>query len=301
MFESGRYVPDPADPLQDPASRWLRCQYLVEHGREPFPALDDALTLDAWRFLRDMRQCLDDAERQRLAQRHPSVAAAYQLFTQVGPLQRAEMEARVLAGENDEIIALKCRCTPAVIAAYHDLFFAVRPHLQAEVYILNLAIGPKVHDGLTSADHEILLKLVGYRMGGRMVDQLLDYFTDPPDNTVRLTALDSAGLEKLHGKLLVQAMILSMTMPADAVTAARLPAVRTLLAQAGVLAKGSGGAENTPLSAVPAALDYRAFLSEPEAGAFHAATPASTDVASSIGEWVGSAMPCPREWQAMPA
>jgi hypothetical protein len=301
MFEPSRYVPDLSDPLQNPASCWLRCLYLIEHGRQPFPTLDDALTRDAWRFLRDLRRCRDDADRQRLAQRHPAIAAAYHLFTQAGPLQRAALEARLLACESDEIIAQKCCCTPAVVAAFHHLFFAVRPHLQAEAYILNVTIGPKVHAGLTPADHEILLKLVGYRMGGRMVDQLLAYFADPPDCSTFLSQLDGQALEKLRGKLLLRAMILSLTLPADAVTAARLPAVRRLLAQAGVLDNRSAGDENSPLPAVRAALDYREFFSAPETAAFHPATPASPEAVSTVREHVGSAIPTPPEWQAVPA
>ena len=48
----------------------------------------------------------------------------------------------MLARENDEIIAHKCHLTASVVEMYHNLFFAVRPHLQSEIYIVIMAIGP---------------------------------------------------------------------------------------------------------------------------------------------------------------
>ncbi|MHB1425256.1 MAG: hypothetical protein ACYC3I_18960, partial [Gemmataceae bacterium] len=91
--------------------------------------------------------------------------------------------------------------------------------MQADIYIVNMAIGPKVHGKLTLADRDILLKLIGYCMGGLMVDKLLDYFADPPQCPTDLSQLDDQALEKLHEKLLLHAMLLSTTLPADVATA----------------------------------------------------------------------------------
>jgi hypothetical protein len=296
----GTYLDNPHDPLQEPDRRHRRCQFLLEHGWPP-SSKDDAITRDAWWFRRDLQRCRNDAARQRLFRSYPALAQVHLFAQDTTRMQRAELEARLLANESDEYIAGRCNLSPAAVHQYHELYFEVRPYLQAQCYITNMAIGPKVHHGLTPNDHNVLLKLAGYTQGTGAVDRLLAYVADPPVWPAALTQLDDPALATFRERLLTQAWILSLTMPADASTAAKLLAIRSLLAQAGVLGKGSAGAENTPLSAVHATLDYRAFLCEPEAEALHAATPASTEVASSICEGVGSAVPCPREWQAVPA
>lgn len=122
MFVATKFLPNPHDPFEDLALRWRRSEYLLAHHREPSPRLDDAVTQEAWRFLHDLRSCRDDTDREWLAQRHPAIHAAHQLFTQIGALKRAELEARLLAREDDETIGKKCQMTLAVVAAYHRAY-----------------------------------------------------------------------------------------------------------------------------------------------------------------------------------
>lgn len=96
MFVVTEFLPNPHNPFQAPALRWRRCDYLVEHRRKPSPVRDDGFTHAAWPFLRQLRRCRDDTDRQRLAQCHPGINAAYQFYTQAGSLKRAEVEARLM-------------------------------------------------------------------------------------------------------------------------------------------------------------------------------------------------------------
>lgn len=300
MFDPMEDLSNAHDALQEPCHRWLRCQHLLEHRRPPTPH-DDALTQTACAFFRGWRHCRNHVEREQLALAHPALAEAVQFHQNAPLLQRAELEARFLAGQDDDSIAAPCGLSPAAVHIFHELFFDVRLHLQAESYIFNIAIGSKVHHGLRSDDHDILLKLAGYTLGASAVDQLLAYWAEPPVWPASLTQLDDSALEKLRERLLMQVWILSLTMPADAATAARLPAIRRLLAQASVLGQGAAGEENNPLPVAQVDLDFRALLSDPETVAVNAAMPASAEVASSAGEREGSAMPCPRVWPTVPA
>jgi hypothetical protein len=300
MFVPSKYLPNPHDPFQATNLRWRRCWYLIRHGRRPSRDRDDRATIDGWHYLQDRRARRDHSNYERLAQRHPAVAAAHHFFRKAAPLQRAEIEARLLARESDETIARKCHLTPAVVSAYHDLFFAVRPHLHADIYIVSEAIGRKAFGQLSSDDHAILLKLVGFFMGGLMVDKMLDYFAHPPAFPVDLTQVDDQALEKLHSKLQMHSLLLSMTMPTNASTAARLSAIWHLPTQTGILGKAAG-TENSPLSPVHAALDSRALLVESGAVKFNAAKPAKAEVACCVPEQRGSATPYPCDWQAVPA
>jgi hypothetical protein len=300
VFEPFLFLPSPHDALQAPDHRWLRCQHLLDSGRSPMPQ-DDPLVQDAYAFLYDWRRCRNDAQRNNLASAHPVLAQAVQIY-QAAPLRlRAEVEARLLAGQDDASIADKCRLSPAVVPKFHELCFEVRPYLQASAYIVNLVIGPKVHHGLQFNDYDILLKIAGYTLGSSGVDELLAYWANPPACPVSLAQLDDAALESLRAKLRVQAWILSLTLPADDAVAAQLPAIRQVLTQAGVRGNHSTSRENNLLSACQPALDFRAFLSASEAGVSEAAAPASAGVASSVGESDGLDIPSLKEWQAVPA
>ncbi len=294
MLDPMHYLLNPHNPFQPPARRWLRCQYLLERRRSP--SLDEeGLVHMACDYCRQLRRCRSEYQRWGLACCYPALAQAHRFWHEATALQRAELEARLLAGQSDESIAARCGLSAAAVHSFHDLFFSVRPHLEAELYIFEMAIGPKTHQGLRPDDHDILLKLAGYTMGCLAVDRLLAYFAEPPVVPTSLASLDTPALETLRQKLVVRAWILSLTVPADAAAATRLPAIQHRLAQA--CARRTAVVDAQDLLAP--ALDVREVLAEPAAGA--AAARASPEVAASVRLDRGPAIPCPPTWQAVPA
>jgi hypothetical protein len=216
VFIASQYLPNPHCPWKPPDLRRLRIDYLIEHGRPPSPTLDDGSTWRGWRYLRGLHDCRDDTGRQRLAQEFPDVAAAVSFRDAAEPLRRAELEARLLANQTDDKIADRMGLTPAAVAAYHDLYFNVRPHLKASTWVANTVFGPKVHFGLTPDDHEMLLKVYGYGFGGRGVDDFLDYLRDPPVVPADLGGLGIEQLRALSNKLWIKIWALNMGTPASA-------------------------------------------------------------------------------------
>ncbi|WP_145265848.1 hypothetical protein [Calycomorphotria hydatis] len=58
-------------------------------------------------------------------------------------LERAELEARILAGQSNMEIGEQCRHSPQLIGIYHDLFLWVRPNLNTDWVTSNtIGIGP---------------------------------------------------------------------------------------------------------------------------------------------------------------
>jgi hypothetical protein len=163
MFVATTHLPDAHDPFKDPGWRWLRCCYLLDHGRQPLQDLDDAVTREIWFFRRALTCCRTDADREQLAQDHPGLFEAHAFFTTAEPIRRAELEARLLAGSDDLTVAGKLGLSPAAVAAFHDLYFDVRSHLNAHVYVLGVVLGGKPFGGLTLDDRETILKTLGYR------------------------------------------------------------------------------------------------------------------------------------------
>src|SRR5262249_58056400 len=80
MFEATTHLPDAHNPFKDPCWRWLRCVYLLDHGRQPLPDLDDAVTREAWRFRRALQRCCTDADREQLAKDYPGLAEAHSVY-----------------------------------------------------------------------------------------------------------------------------------------------------------------------------------------------------------------------------
>jgi hypothetical protein len=215
VFDPTMFV-DPHDPWPEPARRWLRAEYLLGHGRRPMRR-DDAATREAWRFRGGLARCRCEADRARLAGRFPTLAEAHAAFTAADPLRRAELEARVLAGQGDSAVGARMGMAADVVATYVGVFFAVRPRLAHPHYVLGVVLGGgRVYYAPDPADHGLLLRLLGYHMGGPYVDVLLDYFRAPPLVPESLEGLDEAALRRLLGKLRTKVLLLATTTPAEA-------------------------------------------------------------------------------------
>jgi hypothetical protein len=261
MFDRTMFS-DPTDPWPEPARRWLRAGYLLRHRLWPFWSRDDPATWAAWRFRRGLRRCRGAAARRRLARRYPALAEAHGLYRSAEPLRRAELEARLLAGEDDGTIGAKMGLSAAGVAAFHTTFFAVRPRLAHPHYVLGVVLGGgRVYYAPDPADHGLLLKLFGYHMGGHYVDVLLGYFREPLVLPESLDGLDEAALRRLLGKLRTQLLLLATTTPAEA-----LPPEEWLRLQGAMPPTPEAAAGTDPrastLAALRAALEAAATLAE---------------------------------------
>jgi hypothetical protein len=263
MFLPTTYLPCPHDPRPEPARRWRRCRYLIRHRLWLDPLRDDDLTCECLRYLYDRRACRSVAERRALARHYPAIAAAHRFFVRAEPLRRAELEARLLAGQPDEEIAERCGLPALAVAACHDLFFDVRDDLETDDYIYGLIVGLEGDAQLSADDHEVLLKLLGYAHGPPMVDAVLRYFRDPPSATLCLGGLDGPALDDLRQRLQVRVLIQAMVAPADDLVRPEAP---TYAAQAQAPA-GEGAAPPSPAD-TPAPLANPAPPPEQSVAAF---------------------------------
>jgi len=214
-----RFLPRTGDCFADPARCWLRCGHLLKNGRLPQVNRDSAFIFEAFSFRQTLERCQTDSDRDQLAQRFPAMAEAHRFRETATPLRRAELEARLLANEEDCVIGPKVGLPPATVAVYHDLFFTVRPYLKAELYILNVVLGPKVHHGLQPDDHELLVKMLGYAWGSHGVDTMLDHIRNLPVVPKCLDGLDLEELKRLRTRMRFKIGILLETTPASAASA----------------------------------------------------------------------------------
>src|SRR5262245_32092919 len=144
------------------------------------------------------------------------------------------------------------------LALSHATFYEVRPHLHADTYVNTVLIGPKAHSGLTAADHEPLLKLFVYGLGGAGVDAYLDYLRDPSSVPARLGDLDLPSLKRLCGRLRIKVMVLLLTTPA---AAARPETWRWLGERFAARRELQGGGEEAVVASTHGPLDVLTGLS----------------------------------------
>ena len=104
-----------------------------------------------------------------------AVAAARDLAAADWP--RVAVETRLLAGESVDVIAAKEGLTPAAVAAYEALHYAVTDMLSAPGYITHRAVAP---NGPLDPDIRVHVRSFGYRYGPLVADAVLAAFTRPP-------------------------------------------------------------------------------------------------------------------------
>ena len=165
----------PSSPYRPPDWRWQLAEYLIGHPRSPMRQLADDRTRQALDYLRDLGRLRSERGRAKLQLRLPDVHAAWAI-AKAGPwggLSR-EIEARLLAGQDDAATARRCGLDPGAVAAFADLHFDVRPRLQVTAYIVHSVIGVFHGDRRVELERERLLKLMAYRGGPLVLDVILE-------------------------------------------------------------------------------------------------------------------------------
>jgi hypothetical protein len=262
--------PHPNSPCTHPAWRHLRAIHLVAEGGRADHPRDDDMSRDVWRFYRALHGCASENRRKTLARTMPAHFEAYTIFATTDPFTRAELEARLLAGQDDCAIAARCGLSPSAVGVYHDAYFAVRPRLGCEGYILNVVLGSRLHGGLTEKDRDVILALAAYQLGPVALDALLAHYTQPPLALNALKRLDAHALLALGDRLRCQALVHALTMTSDKRSLRTAALLQNLLGRLRAAEEASGQtatAVRGPGETDPGHRDARAVVGEVRAAA----------------------------------
>lgn len=132
-----RWEFDPHCPLD---FRFRDAQHLAESAPTQWADDDDSLVLDCAAFLRAVHAAETSRERVAARARFPLIRATVD-FAEEHTLRRAEVQARLLAGQTDRQIAARCKIRPKLVGCFEQLHFAVRHCLRATDYLMIRAIG----------------------------------------------------------------------------------------------------------------------------------------------------------------
>lgn len=197
MDDLSRWLPH--SPFRVPEWRWLRAMHMHETGRRIDHRIDDewvSLARDALRV------------RGRTNSPAATVQAARDVW--VGePNRRGEMEARLLAGDEDVVIAACTALPERVVAAYAAVFFDVRPAVAAGAsdWLLFEAVGYSPLIGFTRPLPWAGWKLAAVAGGSLFADLVIAATTGRP---LPAALRDPGGAEEVRVREQVRLWVASM-------------------------------------------------------------------------------------------
>jgi hypothetical protein len=161
---------DDFDPFALPTRKWDLANEIVDDGPQR-PDCDDPAVQAAVVFLEQIQ-----AEKVTgLPPEDSLLGAAHRIYQDGGAL-RWEIEARLVAGESDQQIAVRCDVPPDVIGRYEGTFFNVRYCLKAWGYLLNQVVGEGVHRGFEDDEVSNLWAWIALGGGPLVLDAVVQAF-----------------------------------------------------------------------------------------------------------------------------
>ncbi|TFH43184.1 MAG: hypothetical protein E4H01_12425 [Lysobacterales bacterium] len=160
-------------------------------------------------FLQAQNAATNTDELATVKHKHPAIYWAQNLRDDnVNPV-KWEIEARILARQDNYGIGFAVGYAPEIIEAYESLFFNVRDSLRHPGYVMHTVMGPAVQRGLTTREYDLLWKLYGYFYGPHMLTGLVSKCVNPawcttPDNANTTWQDDAIGTLKMQAALAVK-------------------------------------------------------------------------------------------------
>ncbi len=196
-----------------PMWRVLRAEYRHEHGSAANRQLDDTWVERALKFQTTIGTAAAD----------PVLSKAYQIWSQ-NKTTRWLLEANLFTSRTFAEIAEVCQLKQRVVRAYHELFFEVRPHLQASDWILQRAIGSSPLNHFAGPQPAGIWKYCGFIGNAPLLDLVVAVTLDRslPD-AIQATFVTNPALEEECFRLKVKLFFATYTAKSDraVATAAR--------------------------------------------------------------------------------
>lgn len=237
--------------------RWLRAQLAADGSLPLSRKRDDKWVVRATRFKRAFDLCNDKFDHALLEDQDPEVYWARSIFLAAEDINcpvRYAIEALLLADAPLEAIANRASTEVGVIEAYEALFYNVldaRRKGQRD-WLMNKAIGPAVHRGLTAREYDLLWKLLAIQGGPFVIYRLLDKYYSSGEPT-ELSRTDGFLNDTIRSMGLSNALMAQATMQINGFTQVEIIKIhQSWVALEQSRGGGAGGAEATILSGVAA-------------------------------------------------
>ncbi len=165
-------------PSRRPAWLWRLACELSAAGHTSAVEVEEPL-LDEILQLRQRTE--GRSEKVAAAHIRPELWSAWDLFEN-GGFRRSELEARLLAQQPAAAIDRELNLTDGTTAVYSQVFFDVADRLNANLWVVSTALGPKYHERLAAADTGTMAKAFGYFFGSSGLEAFLHSAVDGEGN-----------------------------------------------------------------------------------------------------------------------
>lgn len=160
------------DPIREATWRYDTVKSLLGSSKSVRRASFDGYIYKAFKFFRRYKEC-DRDDRIGLFVGNEALYYAHSIFDSSDRDTRIFLEARILARQTDEEIALRLNTLPSVIEWYEALFFNVRDRLNSPDWIRKIIDGPEAARSLDDRGFEVAVKQMAYRHGIPPLEELI--------------------------------------------------------------------------------------------------------------------------------
>lgn len=152
--------------------RWLRAKELNDNRQASSRRRDDAFVVAALQMIEAQAAIETPDHRYALEEGSPDLYRAWELAFDTAVLEstRAEIEARLLAGQGYAEAGRKVRYSAKTVQAYEAWFFNVTDRLGDDNWVVHQAFGRDYHRGVAARDYDVLWKVFGYFGGPHVLD-----------------------------------------------------------------------------------------------------------------------------------
>lgn len=255
---------NPRNPYRAVDWRWSRAGDVLDGGAPVSRRRDDVWVRRAVDFRTQYDLCKTPYDLHVLAEQSPAIYWAYEVWRRVGDVAastvlRHALEARLLATQSYDEIAVRTPLEVATIDAYQWLFFNVADRHDQIDYIAQTVFGPQLYRGLSMRDYHLLWKLYGWGYGPMFIDMFLTTFSG------RGRPSDAAGFaatieDVAKASMKVKGMLAAQTMKITDMSATLIFAEFQRLCQDDKAGGHASGAQQTLLvniQAMMASLPFR--------------------------------------------
>ncbi len=171
-------------------------------------------------FRRAIREADNDELKRRVANRYPDLFWAHYAWQDDNNPTKHQVEACILAREENWTIGFKCGLAPEQVEAYECIFFNVREKLDHPGYILHSVIGPALQRSFAERDYSAIWKLYAYYYGPYVLDALTSKMVNPiwcgtPDTVTMVFQDDAIGTMKMKAALAAKTVPVSFNTQID--------------------------------------------------------------------------------------
>jgi hypothetical protein len=163
------------DPCRQPCWRYDTAAAAALNRRVLLRRREDRHTCQLNDHLSRELRCRTAAERDRVAEQAPAIAAALAIYRDVTRAVAAPLEAHLLTRRSLKAVAERTTLSLEIVTSYQTYFFSLGEHLQCAQYVRDQVIAPELITGLApaTAGRYATLKFIGYACGPAALDRLL--------------------------------------------------------------------------------------------------------------------------------